>query len=188
MTDQECLELVTDNQFDVFDEQDKPALEDKLDSLSGVDMQDKKALRYLQSNSELDMDSFINDYKYMRSLGMTQGNAALLCGITPSRFKSLLFGSGISVKHHRALLEAELQSEALFELYHLKKVKEAESWQSSAWMLEKLSKRFSKKPDVTNNIIVNHEEGAIKAAQMLSELRAKQKTIEVESVEADSQL
>jgi len=176
----EFEELV--QKYDLENDKDISCVRDLLDD---VDVQDKQLQRYAASMEEIDFGEFLTEYAKYRSLGMLRDNAAILCGITPGRMKAFMYGVGISRQEHKLLLKIEQQAEAMFEAYHLTKIRNADSWQASAWSLEKLNKRYKKDADTQVNIVQNFEDGARMAAKQLQELRERQKKIDSGTINED---
>jgi hypothetical protein len=146
---------------------------DEVKDLLNLDSYDR-FIKYAQRNNQLDLTEFISDFHNLRKMGMERDQAALLCGITPNRLQSLLYGIGISEEDHSRLLAAEVKANAAFEKFHLSLITKhsKNDWRASGWLLERIGpKRYKPVTKVQQDVTIVNPHTAVNE---LARLRAEQ--------------
>jgi hypothetical protein len=147
---------------------------DEIKDLLQLDNYDR-FIKYSQRNEQLDVNIFCSDYHNLRKMGMERDQAALLCGVTPQRMQSLLYGIGISDEAHSKILNAEMKANAAFEKFHLSLItKHSKSdWRASGWLLERIGpKRYKPVTKVQQEVTVHDPHAATRELERLRRLQA----------------
>lgn len=133
-----------------------------------------------QNNKELVTTDFAQQYANYRAMGLSQKDAANLCGITLGRLNSLLHGTGLTRKQHQLMLTAEQGAVSRFKHRNLSVMHDAAQdgkWQAAQALLEKvLPDEYGKRMEVHNSgtmrlSVDECESMAQKAADDLQRLR-----------------
>lgn len=137
----------------------------------------RKFLARLDGNAIIN-NKFCQLYGNYRALGLTQKDAARLCGITYARLLCFLSGAGLSKSKHMLLLEAEQKSIARFKYNNFKLLHEAAEegqWRAAVALLEKvLPEEYGPRMDVrsTGSLKLGTVECADMAQKAASDLQA----------------
>lgn len=132
----------------------------------------KPALRGIQEkNQELVTADFCAQYAQLRSLGLSQRDAATSLGITIHRLESLLQGHGLSAEQHAQILHAESVAEAALKRRCLNVIDEAiargktTGWRAAMALLEKkFPAEYGNKLEVNSTTKVNWSASDCEAA------------------------